>query len=85
MTAPRLQGPPHSATLPASPEPALETLPCKVPYASSQAQAARRGPGEEDGFSDGDGTWELLYTPRALPGLQGGEVRELPREAAGPH
>lgn len=55
----------HSS--PHSSRPTPETPPCKVPYASSQAQAARRGPGKEEGFSDRVRSQSALYTPHTLP------------------
>lgn len=57
-----------------------------VPYASSQAQAARRGPGKEEGFSDGDGAWGAPLHPTCPPLVcREVQARERPCETAGPH
>ena len=77
---------PEAPWAPHSSQPALETLPCKVPYASSQARAAHQGPGKEEGFSDKDGGLVSSLCPtHSCPWCRELQPRELPPEATGPH
>lgn len=74
---------PEAPWAPHSSQPALETLPCKVPYASSQARAAHQGPGKEEGFNDKDGGLvRALHTP--APGVGSCHLRPPDPTEAGP-